>query len=112
MTLSDCNHLARVIVLWQYKNLYVFALFYLVLRVISKYKPPGAYIRRGDLTVVFLRYKFGGLIFRGAYTWRSLCSEFYGIYYTNTNEVPRHFTLIFFAVKGTIYYSAIAMVIF
>ena len=27
----------------------------------------------------FLRYDFGGLIFGGAYTWRGLFSEFYGI---------------------------------
>ena len=27
----------------------------------------------------FLRYRFGGLIFEGAYTWRGLFSEFYGI---------------------------------
>ena len=27
----------------------------------------------------FLRYNFGGLIFGGAYTWRGLFSEFYGI---------------------------------
>ena len=27
----------------------------------------------------FLRYEFGGLIFGGAYTWRGLFSEFYGI---------------------------------
>ena len=40
--------------------------------------PRGAYIRRGDLTEGFLRYRFGGLIFGGAYTWRSLFSEFYG----------------------------------
>ena len=26
----------------------------------------------------FLRYRFGGLIFGGAYTWRGLFSEFYG----------------------------------
>ena len=26
-----------------------------------------------------MRYDFGGLIFGGAYTWRRLCSEFYGI---------------------------------
>ena len=31
------------------------------------YKPPGAYIRRGDLTEGFLRYEFVGLIFGGAY---------------------------------------------
>ena len=27
----------------------------------------------------FLRYDFGGLIFTGAYTWRGLFSEFYGM---------------------------------
>jgi len=26
-----------------------------------------------------LRYEFGGLLFGGAYTWRGLYSEFYGI---------------------------------
>ena len=43
--------------------------------------PPGggAYIQRGDLTEGFLRYEFGGLIFGGAYTWRGLFSEFYGM---------------------------------
>ena len=53
----------------------------LYLRAISKYKPPvGAYIWRGDLTEAFLCYEFGGgLIFGGAYTWRRLFSEFYGI---------------------------------
>ena len=41
----------------------------LYLRAISKHKPPGAYIRRGDLMKVFffLRYEFGGFIFGGAY---------------------------------------------
>ena len=34
----------------------------------------GAYIWRGDLTEGFLRYEFGG-----AYTWRRLFSEFYGM---------------------------------
>ena len=46
----------------------------------SKYKPPGAYIWRDDLTEGFLRYRFGGLIFGEAYTWRGLFSEFYGTY--------------------------------
>jgi len=41
--------------------------------------PQGAYIWRGDLTEGFLGYQFGGLIFGGAYTWRGLFSEFYGI---------------------------------
>ena len=50
----------------------VFLSFTLHLRAISKYKPPGkAYIWRGNLTEGFLRY--------GAYTWRGLFSEFYGI---------------------------------
>ena len=53
------------------------------LSAISEYKPPGggggAYIGRGDLTEGFLHYKFAGLILGGAYTWRGLFSEFYGI---------------------------------
>ena len=59
-------------------NLPFLLCFTLYLRAISKYKPPGAYIRRGDLTEGFLRYEFGGLIFGRAYTWRGLFSEFYG----------------------------------
>ena len=39
----------------------------------------GAYIWRRDLTEGFLHYEFGELIFGGAYTWRGLFSEFYGI---------------------------------
>ena len=38
----------------------VFALFTLYLRAVSKYKPAGAHIWRGDLTDGFLHYKFGG----------------------------------------------------
>ena len=45
----------------------------------SKYKPRGAYIWRSNLTEGFLRYRFGGLIFGGAYTWRGLFSKFYGM---------------------------------
>ena len=41
--------------------------------------PQGAYIWRGDLTEGFLSYRFEGLIFGRAYTWRGLFSEFYGI---------------------------------
>ena len=57
----------------------IFALFYFVFE--GKFQvqaPQGAYIRRDDLTEGFLRYRFGGLIFGGAYTWRGLFSEFYG----------------------------------
>ena len=51
-------------------NLPFLLCFTLYLRGISEYKPPGAYIWRGDLTDGFLRYKFGGLIF-----WRGLYME-------------------------------------
>ena len=37
--------------------------YYFVLLCISKYKPPGVYIRSGDLTEGFLRYELGGYIF-------------------------------------------------
>ena len=55
------------------RNLPLLLCFALYLRATSKYKPPpprggGAYIRSGDLSVGFLRYEFGGLIFGGAYT--------------------------------------------
>ena len=56
-------------------------LFYLVFEGnFPSTSPRGAYIRRGDLTEGFLHYRFQGLIFRGAYTWRGFFSEFYGIY--------------------------------
>ena len=58
-------------------NLPLLLCFTLYLRAISP--PPGAYNWRGDLTEGFLRYEFGGLTFGGAYTWRGLFSEFYGI---------------------------------
>ena len=67
------NQLAQVIVLWQIKNLCVnvpFLLCILYLRTISKYKPSGALIWRGDLTECFFRYEFGGLR-----PWRGLYME-------------------------------------
>ena len=58
----------------------VLALFYFVFEGnFPSTSPRGAYIWRGDLTEC-LRYRFGGLIFGGAYTWRGLFSEFYGMY--------------------------------
>ena len=58
----------------------ILALFYFVFEGnFPSTSPRGAYIWRGDLTEGFLRYKFGGLIFGGACTWRGLFSEFYGI---------------------------------
>ena len=54
-----------------------FALFYFVFEDnFSSTSPRGAYIWRGDLTEGLLRYRFGRLIFGGAYTWRGLFSEF------------------------------------
>ena len=59
------------------KEIYHFCFVLLCIRgQIPSTSPPGAYIRRGDLTEGFLRYDFGGLIFGGAYTWRGLFSEF------------------------------------
>ena len=53
----------------------VFALFYFVFEG----NFPSTSPRRGDLTEGFLCYRFEGLIFGGAYTWRGLFSEFYGM---------------------------------
>ena len=57
----------------------LFALFYFVLEGNFQVQAPPW---RGHLTDGFLRYEFGGLIFGGAYTWRGLFSEFYGIMYS------------------------------
>ena len=59
-------------------NLLFLLFFTLYLRAIFQVQSPGAYIWRGDLTEGFLRYRFGGLIFGGAYIGRGLFSEFYG----------------------------------
>ena len=77
----DCNHLGpgtRNIDLGKLKNLCVtvtlLICFILYLRAISKYKPPGAYIRRSDFTGGFLRCEFEGLIFGGAHFWNCTLS--------------------------------------
>ena len=58
----------------------VFVLFYFAFEGnFPSTSPRGAYIRKGNLTEGFLCYRFGGLIFGGAYTLRGLFSEFYGI---------------------------------
>ena len=70
----------------------VFALFYFVFEGnFPSTSPRGAYIWRGDLTEGFLLYRIGGHIFGGAYTWRGLFSEFYGIlgYLKNTHKNPK-----------------------
>ena len=46
----------------------VFALFYFVFEGnFPSISPRGAYIWRGDLVEVFLRYRFGGLVHGGPY---------------------------------------------
>ena len=58
----------------------IFALFYFVFEGnFPRTSPWGAYIWRGYLTEGCLRYRFGGLVFGGACTWRGLFSKFYGI---------------------------------
>ena len=60
----------------------VFALCYFVFEGDFRVQAPGgAYIWRGDLTEAFCFTSLGGLIFRGAYTWRGLFSEFYGDFF-------------------------------
>ena len=67
----------------------VFVLFYFVFEGnFPSTSPRGAYIWRGDLTEGFLRYRFGGLIFRGAYT-RGLFAEFYGISSVSRGPIVR-----------------------
>ena len=73
----------------------VFALFYFVFEGnFPSTSPRGAYIWRGDLTEDFLRYPFGGLIFGGAYTWRGLFSEFYGILTVDESSRALDFSLL------------------
>ena len=65
--------------------------FYLVFEGNLQVQAPGeAYIWRGVLTEGFLRHEFGGLIFEGAYTWRGLFLEFYGIFFLLSNALLQH----------------------
>ena len=60
-------------VLWQMQKFMCYCAVFTFLNfefwTISKYKPPGACIWRGDLSESFLCYEFGGLIFKGGYFW-------------------------------------------
>ena len=56
----------------------IFALFCFVWGQFSKYKSPGGLYLEARFNGGFLCYRFEGLIFGGAYTWRGLFSEFYG----------------------------------
>ena len=78
----------------------VFALFYFVFEGNFQVQAPrGAYIWWGDLTESFLRYEFGGLISGGAYTWRDLFSEFYGMKKTSNNFHQEALTIILYLVN-------------
>ena len=67
-----------------------FALFYFVFEGNCQVQAPGGRIFLvGDFTEGFLRYEFGGLIFRGAYTWRGLFSEFYCIRRRDSGQVAQ-----------------------
>ena len=60
-----------------WKEIYRFSLFYFVFEgTVFKYKPTGAYIRRGHLMGFFLHYGFEGLICGGTYfrNFTVLCS--------------------------------------
>ena len=66
----------------------VFALFYFVCEgIFPSTSPWRACIWSGDLTEGFSRYRFGGLIFGGAYTRRGLFAEFYGSFCANTKTI-------------------------
>ena len=81
----------------------VFALFYFVFEgSFPSTSHRGSYIWRGDLTESFLCYRFGGLIFGGAYTLRGLFSEFYGImlcYCNKLTHVSGHLKLTSMLLK-------------
>ena len=62
--------------------------------------PREAYIRRDDLTEGFLRYDFGGLIFGGAYTWRGLFSEFYGMSFRSVKRPKRAYKRVLWPWKS------------
>jgi len=58
----------------------VFALFYFVFEGNFQVQaPPGGLYLEGQFNGGFFALRVWGLIFGGAYTWRGLFSEFYGI---------------------------------
>ena len=68
------------------KEIYHFCFVLLCIRgQIPSTSPPGGLYSGGNLTEGFFALRFEGLIFGGAYTWRGLFSEFYGITYKKFN---------------------------
>ena len=57
----------------------IFALFYFVFEGNFQVNALGGLYLKGRFNGGFFAYNFEGLIFGGAYTWRGLFSEFYGI---------------------------------
>ena len=75
MTLSDCNHLAQVIVIWQvqvFLNLYVTACTVIALFFVQA---PGGLYSEGRFNGGFFALRVWG-----AYIWRGLFSEVYGMF--------------------------------
>ena len=75
MTLSDCNHLAQVIVIWQvqvFLNLYVTACTVIALLFVQA---PGGLYSEGRFNGGFFALRVWG-----AYIWRGLFSEVYGMF--------------------------------
>ena len=65
------------------------ALFYFVFEGnFPSTSPRGLKFGGGDLTEGFLHYRFGGLIFGVAYTWRGLFSEFLDPKWLQCNALP------------------------
>ena len=67
----------------------VFALFYFVFEGnFPSTSPRGAYIWKGDLTEGFLRYRFGGRMFGGAYfrNFTVACDVFRLIFFSCSSE--------------------------
>ena len=60
-------------------NLSFLLCFSLYLRAINQVQAPRGLYLEGRFNGGFLRYRFGGLIFGEAYTWRGLFSEFYAM---------------------------------
>ena len=60
-------------------NLLFLLCFTLYLRAIFQVQAPGGLYLEGRFNGVFFALPVWGLIFGGAYTWRGLFSEFYGI---------------------------------
>ena len=80
MALSDCNHLAHVIVLWQIPKhicyCTVIALFYFLFEGNFQEQAPGGLYLEGRFNGGFFALRVWGAYIWRAYEWRGLVSEF------------------------------------